>query len=147
MALFIVGMISIAARNVPRETTISYRLGPGHGSYTHVRVAYLLEGEEVNTVSFPFPDGSPRTLNHTVDLVPGHYRIVADLTRGRQRVQVERSLDVPADGEVVIDLFDRAFAQVTEIKSGYVNRLQAFRISLATSAGLISSSSATTQAT
>jgi hypothetical protein len=90
----------------PHETVISYRFGPDHRAITEARVAYFTEGEEAAGASFHFADGAPNTLDHTVDLHPGRYTIAAELRGSDLRRDVSRTLTVPVEGVVRIDLWE-----------------------------------------
>ncbi len=99
----LVGVVLVGTKlsgAVPRDVAIEYRLGE-HRDVEEVRIAYVLNGEEVIGVRF---EGPGARLSHEVSLAPGRYRIEALVREaGAQRV-VRRALRVPAAGVVTIDL-------------------------------------------
>ncbi|MBW2463670.1 MAG: hypothetical protein JRH11_18615 [Deltaproteobacteria bacterium] len=88
----------------PHETVVHYRLGADHGQITDARIAYLVGGEEAAGANFRWAEGAPHTVRHVVDLHPGHYTIAAELRGGSLRRDVSRSLEVPTEGTVTVDL-------------------------------------------
>jgi hypothetical protein len=95
---------------VPREVHVRYDLGPEHGALHEAQVGYRFEGDEVQTVRFIYAQGAPRSIDHHVSLSPGRYEIVADLRGEDGARHVTRTLEVPADGVVRVELFDHALA-------------------------------------
>lgn len=97
-------------RNAPRETDIEYLFGPDHARVVGARIAYMLEGEEVQTARFTFASGAPASIHHIVDLAPGRYTVVVEVLEVGNVRMIERTLEVPAEGAVRIDLVEQAFA-------------------------------------
>lgn len=105
MATFValLGVASIGTKlsgAVPRDVAIEYRLG-GQRDVEELRVAYVLDGEEVAGARF---EGPPARLSHELSLSPGRYRIEALVREGGAQRVVRRALRVPAEGVVLIDL-------------------------------------------
>lgn len=99
----LVGVLLVGSRlagAVPRDVAIEYRL-ESQRPVQEVRIAYILDGEEVVGARF---EGPGSRVSHEVSLPPGRYRVEA-LVRdeGTQRL-VRRALRVPAAGIVYIDL-------------------------------------------
>jgi hypothetical protein len=99
------------AGSMPREVDIRYDLGPNHQDLTEVAIRYELDGEEMGGIVYRYERGAPAAVVHTVELQPGDYRVVAEMTYLHGRRTVRRALTVPADGVVRIDLFDTAVAR------------------------------------
>lgn len=111
-----VGLAVVGAqlvRQLPTDTHIRYDLGPDHATVKEVRVAFSTGNETtVRSLSRRFPDGAPQVFDDTVSLPRGRYRVHALIIRDGGQVRgILRGIELPADGEVRIDLFDRAFAQ------------------------------------
>ena len=90
------------APHVPRKVDVEFELGPSHREIVEVRVAYVQDGEELQGVSFSFPDGAPGQVRHTVSLLPGDFEVHTELrrpTHGRTRGSVGK-LHAPAEGLV-----------------------------------------------
>lgn len=88
----------------PHETVVHYRLGSDHDQITDARIAYLVGDEEAAGATFRWGEGAPHTLRHVLELHPGRYTIAAELRGETLRRDVSRSLEVPAEGVVSIDL-------------------------------------------
>lgn len=100
-------------QSFPREVSIRFALGPDHEVVTQARIAYLDEesGEAIKGVRLEYPEGAPKTFRHQVDLPPGRYDVRAELRGPSLSRSITRSLEVPADGLVHMDLFDQAYAR------------------------------------
>ena len=92
-----------AWRQLPRQVDVEFALGPKHREIVEVRVAYLLEGQEMHGVAFRYPSGAPQVIRHQVSLPAGRYGVALELRprRGRARTLM-RGLRAPADGVVRI---------------------------------------------
>ena len=93
---------------MPQETEIQYRLGPDHDAVREARISYVLEGEAVKGARFSYGHGAPATLRHRVELAPGRYEVVVELVAGDHVRRIRRRLQIPAEGEVRIDLRDES---------------------------------------
>ncbi len=112
--VLIVGALVIAPRimrALPRETDVSFQLGPEHTSVRELMVSYELDGEEIAGGHFRYEEGAPGSIRQTLDLAPGRYEVHVEVTYdgGRRRV-MHRSFSVPADGLVRLDAFEAAIA-------------------------------------
>ena len=76
------------------------------------RFVYALGGDPVARVAFHEPDGLPSRLVHRVTLPVGRITIAASLSdpSGRPITKVERSFQVPAQGDVRVDLGSKGTA-------------------------------------
>lgn len=83
----------------PREVELRYRLGSA--DVQEAVISYAHEGEEVGGVTVRAPR---EAFDHTVSLAPGRYTIEARLREPEGLRTERRSLEVPADGTVWIDL-------------------------------------------
>ena len=92
---------------VPRDVHLRYAFGPDHASVREAHVAFVLDGDEIQAARFARPGGFPDRLDHEVSLSPGRYRIQATLRADGSLRRVERLLRVPADGVVLLDLYER----------------------------------------
>ena len=104
----VVGAIVVALAlfpHVPRKVDVEYELGPTHREIVEVRVTYLQDGEELQGVSFSFPDGAPGQVRHSLSLPPGEFEVHTHLrpSHGRTRGSVGK-LHAPAEGLVRIRL-------------------------------------------
>ena len=115
LAFLVIGMHLV--QHVPRDVEIRYDLGPAHEAVTTLHLSYQSDGGEVAGVRFEYRAGAPRVIRHTASLIPGRYDLVANLKRGRATERLERSLRVPADGVIRIDLFDLGYASVLQLSS------------------------------
>jgi hypothetical protein len=97
---------------VPRAVDIRYHLGPRHRDFTEARIAYMQQGHEIKGVRLRYESGAPESIRHQVDLSPGRYEIAVELRGPDAERTVRRALQVPADGVVRVDLFDRAMARM-----------------------------------
>lgn len=86
---------------VQRETEIELDLGPGHLQVVEVQLSYLLEGEELQGVSFRFAGGAPARFRHRIKLPAGDLELQCVLRSrdGASRV-LTRRLHTPVDGLV-----------------------------------------------
>ena len=90
---------------VPRDTDLEFALGPGHERVVELRVAYLVDGEELHGVAFDFPAGAPDRVRHRVSLPAGEYQLKLELrSRGGRSRQLIRRLKTPVEGLVTIQL-------------------------------------------
>lgn len=94
-----------AQQTVPRETHVRLRLS-NPSSIREVTLTYEAEANGDTTgTRWAFPEGAPERLNDTPSLSPGRYALQIDVLRvgGRQTPQ-SRSLQIPADGTILVDL-------------------------------------------
>ena len=91
--------------HVPRKVDVEFELGPSHREIVEVRVAYLRDGEELQGVSFSFPDGAPGRVRHSVSLPAGDFEVHTAVrpNHGQSRESVGK-LHAPSDGLVKISL-------------------------------------------
>lgn len=101
--------LSGALGATPSDVRLRYRLGPRHADVRELSVRYEHEGDPVAAVAFREPGGAPATVRHEVRLPAGETRVVATL-RGADGAleRLERTVEVPAEGEVQVDLFRRS---------------------------------------
>ncbi len=108
--LIVVGAVLAAmplVRAFPREVNITYRFGSDHPRVRALRLVYALEEDPeqpVQGASFQYPEGAPSAVHHRVRLGPGHYAIVAHVHEPSSIRRLRRSLRVPTEGDVYIDL-------------------------------------------
>lgn len=111
----VAGLVVVGAqllRQLPTDTHIRYNLGEDHASVREVRVAFL-HGDEttVRSLSRRFPNGAPESFDDTVSLTRGRYQVNGMVIDAEGVPQAFlRSIDVPSEGAIIIDLFDRAYA-------------------------------------
>lgn len=93
----------------PRELEVEYQLGAEHSEIVELRVAYLEGTQELQGVSFSFPDGAPHAVRHRLTLPAGSFVLRCEL-RDRAGVAraVTRQLHTPIEGAVRIFLNDNA---------------------------------------
>jgi len=94
----------------PRETSVQFGLGEENRDVFEARVAYSLDGEEVKGARFQWDDRAPSSFRHSVELSPGRYEVRVELVSESGRRTLRRSLVVPADGVVSIELGGQAAA-------------------------------------
>jgi len=115
VAFLVIGMHLV--QHMPRDVEIRYDLGPAHDAVSALFLSYQSDGGEVAGVRFEYRAGAPRVIRHTASLIPGRYDVVAMVSRGRATERVQRSLRVPADGVIRIDLFDLGYASMLQLSS------------------------------
>lgn len=115
-AVLLIGAVVIGAElwsQVPQQADVEYVLGSRHADVVELRVGYLLEGEELHGVSFRYPEGAPRVVRHEVSLPSGRYTIALEVRRRRGTSRrVERSLQMPAEGVVRLEVSREALAHL-----------------------------------
>lgn len=105
----VIGLAVVGAQFLgatPREVEIRYALGAEHGDVTEARIVYRRDedGAAVQGMRVRYEEGAPRTIRDTVELPPGRFRVEARLRGPELRREVERTLEVPPDGPVRLDL-------------------------------------------
>src|SRR5690606_2285221 len=86
---------------------IHYLLGPEHRRVTQATIVYVRDSEEVKGVRYAYEGGAPERLLHRVELPPGRYEIVVELVEAAAPRTLRRTLQVPTEGTVRIDLTER----------------------------------------
>ncbi|MCA9603042.1 MAG: hypothetical protein R3A78_00580 [Polyangiales bacterium] len=118
--MLVIGAAVVAVpllRAVPTESRIRYGLGPDHADVHDVRLVYALEGDDVQHATFHWPEGAPKTFDHVVSLSRGRYTLRAELRDATGDHAIDRTLELPAEGTVHVDLFDMAYAAVLPSQS------------------------------
>jgi hypothetical protein len=104
--ILMVGAVIVGSQlvgGVPREVEVECSLGPQHESVTSARVAYLLAGREVHSLTMRYPTGAPGYLRHEPTLAPGSYRVAVELVHSSNDPdQFGADVNIPADGRVRI---------------------------------------------
>jgi hypothetical protein len=91
----------------PRELEVEYQLGAEHSEIVELRIAYLQGSQELQGVSFSFPDGAPNAVRHRVTLPAGTFVLRCELRdRAGEARAVTRHLHTPSEGAVRILLHD-----------------------------------------
>jgi hypothetical protein len=107
-ALLVAGLLGLALvtwRAAPRDTSIEYALGGSHRELVELRVAYLLDGEELSGARFDFPGGAPARVAHRPTLPPGELEVRIEATsRDGRNHRSTRRLTTPAEGAVTLGL-------------------------------------------
>jgi hypothetical protein len=70
---------SLLIRGAPRKVDVEFDLGPQHGEFVEIRVAYVQGGEELHGVSFSFPNGVPGSVQHSLQLPAGEFEVRTEL--------------------------------------------------------------------
>jgi hypothetical protein len=77
--LLTVGLLLLP--EVPRSLNVELELGQAHAGFVALRVSYLRSGEELQGVSFAFPDGAPLSVHHSITVAPGDLEVRAQAWR------------------------------------------------------------------
>lgn len=100
LGLAIVG--KLAHDEMPRDQQLTFVLPR---SAEGLRVTYTAGGELYGGIERRFPEGAPRSLVHTPSLSPGRYELSVELLSSDGGVtRLERSIDVPTEGDVRVSL-------------------------------------------
>lgn len=105
LGLFLAAVAVEIGGAIPRETRVSVPMGAAHAQITEARIEYWQDDAQVRSVTFRWPEGAPRDVRHTLELVPGDYEVSVQLVdrEGRHRHLTGR-LTAPADGVVRLAL-------------------------------------------
>jgi hypothetical protein len=97
----------VLAQAFPREVGLRFDLGEEHREVVEAHITYLLDADEMASLTLRHPEGFPRHFRHSVELAPGRYTIAATLVdqAGTGR-PLERGLEVPVDGLVQVRLYE-----------------------------------------
>ncbi|MBC7174520.1 MAG: hypothetical protein H5U40_18895 [Polyangiaceae bacterium] len=104
-AILVLG--SRISKAVPREVELRYDLGDAHRTVEEATIEYRHRREPVQMVRFAYaPEEAPRAFEHRLTLSPGRYEIVAEVRSRAEARRILRSIEVPAEGTVRIELFE-----------------------------------------
>ena len=93
--------------NWPREVEVEFLLGAAHAQVVELRVTYLQDGQELQGVSFNFPEGAPGAVHHRLTLPAGTFVLRCELRdRAGDGREVTRQVQTPSEGAVRISLGD-----------------------------------------
>ncbi len=90
------------ARHWPRKVELRLDAGERHGDYTEARITVREPsgGAALQGVRLHFADGSPRLLQHAMELPPGDYELQVELRGSGVRRDLRSPLTVPTEGIV-----------------------------------------------
>lgn len=104
---------------VPNETHVRYGLGPDHARVTRAVVEYFRGADRIQMLDRRWASGAPKSFDHELALAEGEYEVRATLeVSGEPEAVVLRSLSVPSEGVVHLDLFDMALARAGAASPG-----------------------------
>lgn len=93
--------------STPRATSIRLTLAEPQQVRT-VTLSVLDAGEPILGLRLAYAQGAPDRIHEELDLAPGHYELRVDVTRADDRgasgVTSVRTLEVPAEGIVLLEL-------------------------------------------
>ena len=101
LGVLVVGLT--VQRATPHETRLRLRL-PAQNHVREVEVAYLVADEVAVTSNFRYADHAPTTVDATAELSPGRYTVRVQMTEASTTREVLRTIDVPTEGTLVIDM-------------------------------------------
>lgn len=90
-------------RSLPHETRVRLRF-PTQNHVREVEVAYLLRDEVAVTSNYRYADHAPERVDASAELSPGRYTVRVELTERAATREVLRTIDVPVEGTVIIEM-------------------------------------------